>query len=162
MIISDENSYPILLDSIDTPLKTEFFWVLDLVEKDFYLNPLQMNEELQTPALVLNILGYAIEVPANWNVLIYSEETSQLDIAEVSDLTRGHFTALVYNHTTGKIQPGSVRVVNYSPYTKVHTPSLHKTHMLCHALGPDHWVCISPADNYNKYLKNAIIGDILS
>lgn len=161
MIISDENSYPILLDSIDTPLKTEFFWILDLANKDFKLNPLQMNEELHTPALVLNILDYAVEVPANWNLLIYSEETSQLDVAEISDLTRGNFTAMVYNHKLDRIVPGHVKVVNYISHTKIHTPSLHKTHMLCHALGPEFWICLSPTDSYNKYLKNAITGDIL-
>jgi hypothetical protein len=161
MIISDENSYPIMVDSVETPLSTEFFWVLDLVNRDFKLTPLTMNEELHTPTFELSILGYVIEVPTNWNVLLYSEETSQLDIAEVSELTRGNFTALGYQHKKDRVAPGEVKVINYNPYAKVYTPSLHKTHMLCHALGPELWVCISPSDNYNKYLKNAMIGDIL-
>lgn len=161
MIISDENSYPIMVDSVETPLSTEFFWVLDLVNRDFMLTPLMMNEELLTPTFELSIFGYVIEVPTNWNILLYSEETSQLDIAEVSELTRGNFTALGYEHVKNKVSPGEVRVINYNPQAKVHTPSLHKTHMLCHALGPKLWICISPSDNYNKYLKNALIGDIL-
>ncbi len=161
MIISDESSFPIIIDSIETPLITDYFWVLDLEAKDFRLNPLQMNEELHTPSLLLNILGYAIEVPANWNLLVYSEDTSQLDLVEISELTSGNFTAVVYQHKKDRIHPGPVRVMNYSPNAKIHTPSLHKTHMLCHALGPDHWICLSAADNYNKYLKNAIVGDIL-
>lgn len=161
MIISDENSYPIVVDSVETPLSTEYFWVLDLVNRDFMLTNLMMNEELTTPTFELAINGYVIEVPTNWNILLFSEETSQLDIAEVSELCRGNFTALGYQHKKDRIIPGEVKVVNYNPYSKVHTPSLHKTHMLCHALGPDVWVCISPSDNYNKYLKNMMIGDIL-
>ena len=161
MIISDENSYPVMVDSVETPLSTEYFWVLALDDKDFKLTPLVMNEELLTPSFELDILGYVIEVPTNWNILLYSEETSQLDIAEVSELTRGNFTAFAYNHKKDRAIPATVRVINYKPYAKVHTPSLHKTHMLCHALGPDLWVSLSPSDNYNKYLKNAIIGDIL-
>lgn len=161
MIISDENSLPIMVDSVETPLSTEYFWVLDLVNRDFKLTPLMMNEELYTPTFELEIMGYVIEVPTNWNVLLFSEETSQLDIAEISELTRGNFTALVYQHKKDKVQPCEVRVLTYNPAAKVHTPSLHKTHMLCHALGPDRWIAIAPTDNYNKYLKNAMIGDIL-
>lgn len=161
MIISDENSYPIMVDSVETPLSTEYFWVLDLVSRDFKLTPLVMNEELHTPTFELSVLGYVIEVPTNWNILLYSEETSQLDIAEISELTRGNFTALGYRHKTDRVVPGAVRVINYNPSAKIHTPSLHKTHMLCHALGPEVWLCLSPSDNYNKYLKNAMIGDIL-
>lgn len=161
MIISDENSYPIMVDSVETPLSTEYFWVLDLVERDFKLTPLMMNEELHTPTFELSILEYIIEVPTNWNILLYSEDTSQLDIAEVSELTRGNFTALSYRHKKDRVIPGEIRVINYNPYAKVHTPSLHKTHMLCHSLGPELWICLSPSDNYNKYLKGAMIGDIL-
>ncbi len=161
MIISDENSYPVMVDSVETPLSTEWFWVLDLVNKDFILTPLMMNEELHTPTFELLINNYVIEVPTNWNILLYSEETSQLDVAEVSELTRGNFTALGFQHKKDRIVPGEVKVINYNPFARVHTPSLHKTHMLCHALGPDVWLCISPSDNYNKYLKNMMIGDIL-
>lgn len=161
MIISDENSYPVVIDSVETPLSTEYFWVLDLVNRDFMLTPLMMNEELHTPTFELLTNDYIIEVPTNWNILLYSEETSQLDIAEVSELTRGTFTALGYQHKKDRVVPAAIKVVNYNPYAKVHTPSLHKTHMLCHALGPDAWLCLSPSDNYNKYLKNAMIGDIL-
>jgi hypothetical protein len=162
MIISDDNSYPIIVDSVETPLSTEWFWVLDLVERDFMLTQLVMNEELHTPTFELSINGFVIEVPTNWNLLLYSEETSQLDIAEVSELTRGNFTALGFDHKRNRPVPCDVRVINYNPVAKVHTPSLHKTHMLCHALGPDVWLCVSPSDNYNKYLKNAMVGDILS
>jgi hypothetical protein len=161
MVISDENSYPTMIDSVDTPLSTEFFWVLDLVERDYKLTPLVMNEELRTPTFELSILGYVIEIPTNWNILLYSEETSQLDIAEVSELTRGNFTALGYQHAKDKVVACPVKVINYRPSAMVHTPSLHKTHMLCHALGPALWLAVSPSDNYNKYLKNAVVGDIL-
>lgn len=162
MIISDENSFPILLDSVDTPLRIDYFWALDVIEKDFKLFPIQMNEELLTPSLILNILDFAIEIPANWNMLIYSEDTCQVDTAEISDLTRGDFTALVYNHKTDKIIPGRVRVVDYFASSRICTPSLQKTNMLCHALGPDYWVMVAPTDAYNKYLKNTIIGDFFA
>jgi hypothetical protein len=161
MIISDENSNPIIVDSVETPIRTEFFWVLDLVERDFKLTPLEMIEELHTPTFEISVFGYVIEIPTNWNIMVYSQETTQLDIAEVSELTRGNFTSLGYQHKKDKVAPGKIQVLNYNILSRVHTPSLHKTHMLCHALGPELWICLSPTDNYNKYLKNTTIGDII-
>ena len=87
MVIADETSYPILIDSIDTPLSTDHFWVLDLEKRDFMLNDLVMLEEITTPVIAFNVAGFVVEAPADWNIMIYSPETSQIDIIEVSDLS---------------------------------------------------------------------------
>lgn len=162
MVISDENCTPIYIDNIDTPTITDYFWVLELGMLDFTLNELKMFEELTTPALALLINDYFIEVPANWNILIFSEETGQLDVAEMSDLTKGEFTSLVYLHQKDKIVPGPVKVVDYFRQAQILTPALNKHTMLCHHIGPDGWVCIAPTDNYNRYLKDASLGNLLS
>ena len=160
MVISDDSYFPILVDNIEVPMKTDMFWTLSLEHRDFMLTPLYMFEELTTPVMVMNILGYAVEVPTNWHILIFSEETSQLDIVEISKVSRGYFTAMVFNHKTNRVIPGPVSVIGYEPAYKIQTVSLHKNSMLCHALGEDHWICLSPSDNYNKYLKNSVIGDL--
>jgi hypothetical protein len=160
MIISDENYFPILIDSVDTPLTIDYFWVLDLAERDWKLCPLTMNEEMTTPSLELSVQDYKIEIPTSWNILIYSEDTSQLDIVEAADLTRNNYTAVAYNHKIDKIVPAVIKVMNYNISSRIYSPSLHKTQMLCHSLGTDHWICLSPTDNYNKFLKNATIGDL--
>lgn len=161
MVISDENSFPILIDNISTPLKMDYFWVLDLEQRDFALTKIAVLEEHITPILVLRIFGYVVEVPANWNILVYSNETSQLDIAEISEVSRGNFTAFVLDHKKNVNLPGYIHVIDYQQRGTIQTPSLNKSQMLCHHLGPNHWICISPIDNYNKYLKDATIGDIL-
>jgi hypothetical protein len=161
MIISDENSQPILIDSIDVPVKTDYFWVLNLEELDFMLNPLEMFEELTTTTLALEIDGYSVIVPSNWYILVYSEDTSQLDVAEIADLTRGGFNALLYNHKKDRIDGVKIKVVDYKAHDVVCTPLLSKNIMLCHHVGTDNWVCISPSDNYNKFLKNKVIGDLI-
>lgn len=161
MVISDENSFPILIDNISTPLKMDYFWVLDLERRDFTLTKIEVLEEHQTPLLVLKIFDYAIEIPANWNILVYSKETSQLDIAEISEISRGNFTAFVFDHKKDVNLPGYIRVIDYQQKGVIQTPALNKYQMLCHHLGPNYWICISPIDNYNKYLKDATIGDIL-
>ena len=165
MIISDENSFPILIDNIDVPTLTKHFWALQLAldsdDMDFMLQPLKMFEEQTTPVLVFQINGYKIEAPTNWNLLVYSEETGQLDVAEISDLTRSKFTAVVYKHKTGKVEPGPVYVNDYHREAHIRNPSLNKHTMLCHHVGPDAWICLAPTDNYNKYLKNTLVGDLM-
>lgn len=164
MVISDENSFPILLDSIDTPTITKYFWVLQLAldgEMDYTLQELVMFEEQTTPTLEFLIGGYLVEAPTNWNILVYSEETAQLDVAEISDLTRSRFTAAVYLHRSGKVVPGVIRVIDYHREAHIRNPSLNKHTMLCHHVGPEGWICLAPTDNYNKYLKNSVIGDLM-
>jgi len=162
MVISDENYFPILIDNVEIPTKTDMFWTLNLEHRDFMLSPLLMFEELTTKILIMKILDYVLEVPADWNLLIFSEETSQLDILEISEVSRGYFTSLVFNHKKNRIVPGHVSFLNYYPEYKVQTVSIHKNSMICHALGPDHWICLAPSDNYNKYLRDAVIGDLIS
>lgn len=162
MIISDETSYPVLIDSVDTPTLNEYFWVLELSYLDFMLNRLKMFEEHTTPTLEILVDDYWMEIPTNWNILVYSEETAQLDVAEISDLTRARFTAVLYKHKTGKIVPAPVKVIDYHHEAQVKFPSLNKHTMLCHHAGPDSWVCVAPTDNYNKYLKNKLVGDLMT
>lgn len=162
MVISDENSRPILIDNIHTPIGVDYFWTLNLEHRDFELAKLEVLEEhSNAPLLVLNICGYVIEIPADWNVLIFSEETSQLDVAEISELCKGYYSAFVLDHKKNRQVAGYINVIDYIPMGTVQIPSINKTQMLCHHLGPNHWICISPVDNYSKYLKGATVGDIL-
>lgn len=151
-----------MIESIDAPTISEYFWSLSLKEMDFMLNKVETFEELSTPSLIVSIMGYVIELPTNWNILVYSPETSQLDTVELFRLARVSFDVMVYNHKTDKVvtsHDNKVQVLDYFPMSKLRTPSLHKNTMLCHAIGPSHWICVAPTDNYNKYLKDKVIGD---
>lgn len=160
MIIFDESTNPIMLDSIDSPFPVEYFWVLNLEIMDFTLKELKLCEELTTQKLAITINGFLVEAPADWNILVYSRETSELDTVAFSDLTRHDYTAFAYNHKTNKLVPNKIKVVDYDPLCKIQTPSLTRDIMLCHPLGYDMWVPISATDAYNKYLKDKVIGDL--
>jgi hypothetical protein len=161
MVILDENNDPILLDNIDIPFPVSHFWALDLELMDFTLKKLLLSEELTTKTLSIVINGYFLEAPADWNILVYSPETSELDVVEFLDLTKYQFSAFLFNHKKNKLIENIIKVVDYNPYTKVQTPSLIKNIMLCHPMGYDNWTCIAPTDSYNKYLKDKVIGDLL-
>lgn len=161
MLISDQNFFPIIIENIEVPHKTDMFWTFNLENKDFMLSPLLMFEEQTCKmVMVMEILGFKVEIPSYWNLLIYSEDTSQLDIHEIHEISRGYFTAVVFDHKKNRVIPGPVSIIDCFPDYKVQTVNLHKNAMLCHPLGPDYWICIAQSDNYNKYLKNAVIGDL--
>lgn len=162
MLIFDENSHPIIIDSITTPLTTEDFWVLDLGMMDYTITPLLMLEEIVGPMISLNIRGFTFDLPANWNMLVYSDDTMQLDVVDVGELAGKDFTAMVYGPDMTIVAPGNVRVVNYTAEGVAHTPSLSKNQMLCHPVGPKEWVNVAPSDVYNKYLRDCVVGDIIT
>ena len=164
MLIFDDNNKTIILDDIYTPTPTNYMWVLDLQMMDYTLTPLLVLEEIICPSIEVRVRGFKFYLPANWNVLVFSEETSELDVVEISEVAGREFTAFVYdisNPLITKYAPGLITVSNYaSEYVNV-GPSLSKHQMLCHPISPTEWVNVSPSDTYNKYLKNAVIGDIL-
>lgn len=162
MLIFDANANPIILDSIHVPTLTEHFWVLDLSIMDFTLAPLISLEEVVCPSLRVQVRGFDFVLPANWNVLVYDKETSQLDVVELSEMCGREFTALVYGPSLSYPSPAVVSIVDYHIEHKNVGPLLNKQQMLCHPIGPGEWINVAPADGYNKYLKDKMVGDLIS
>lgn len=161
MLIFDENTEPVILDSIYTPTLTDHYWVLDLSIMDYTMAPLLVLEEIICPTIVVRIKGFEFQIPANWNMLVYAEDTQQLDVVMVAKLAGRDFTALVSGPTSARFTPGKVTVVDYILEHKNVTPSLNKHQMLCHPIHPGEWINIAPSDTYNKYLKDCLVGDII-
>lgn len=161
MLIFDNNSQPIILDSIYAPILSDHFWVLDLTMRDFTLTPLNVLEEIVCPTVVLRVEGFDFAVPASWNILVYDRDTTQLDTVELSEAAGREFTALVYGPTMSTPRAGNVTVVDYFIEHKNVNPALNKHQMLCHPIGPAAWVNIAPTDVYAKYLKDAAVGDLM-
>lgn len=162
MLISNEDSLPVAISSIDEPMNTDYFWVLDLEDQDFKLSKLIMLEEFHAPTLTLNIGGHSIEVPAEWHILVYSPETASVDMVQTSDLTKSHFSLFLLDHRKNKVIENIVRVTNYSSSAVVRTPNFNKNLMMCHPIGETAWIMIAPTDTYNKYLKDTVtVGNFL-
>jgi len=160
MLIFDENTNAIIIDSITTPLLTEYFWVLDLEMRDFTLTPLLVLEEVVAPTVTLEVLGFRFKLPATWCMLVYAEDTMQIDVIENGELAGKDFTAMVAGTEIAMVRPGKVKLLDYTPEDCNYVPSLAKNQMLCHPIGPNEWVNVAPSDPYNKYLKDLVVGDI--
>lgn len=162
MLITNEENINYKIESIDVPLVADYFWVLDLVEQDWVINKLVMLEEFHTPTLTLNIKGDLVEIPAEWNILVYSPETSTVDMVQISDLTKSDFTIFLFDYKKSKVVETSTKVVAYSPSSVIRTPSFNKNNMMCYPIADKYWIMIAPTDTYNKYLKDSItVGNFL-
>ena len=161
MLILNEDNQTILLDSIYNPVKSEYFWCLDTVEQDFMLAPLLVLEEITAPTFTISLGGFNFDVPASWNILIYDNETMQIDSIELGNASGKDFRAFIYgaqeNHHQGQI----IRISNLTPMAKTVAPLLNKHQMLCHPISPKHWVCVTPHD-VQKHLKNLYVGNLLN
>lgn len=161
MLIFDTNASPVIIDSIHTPVATDYLWVLDLDMMDFTLAPLTVLGEIVCPSLEVLIKGFKFILPADWNILVYDRETSQLDVIQLAEAAGKEFTAFTYGPTKLSPSPAIIAVTNYMLEYKNVRPILNKHQMLCHPIGPDEWITISPSDTYNKYLKDKVVGDLL-
>ena len=161
MIVLDNKSDALILESIHTPTVADHIWVLDLNIMDFTLAPLLVLEETVCPAVEVMIRGFRFLLPANWNMLVVDDDTFQLDVVEVADLAGREFTALIYGPEMTMNELATVTVTDYIPSTKLVGPLLSKHQMLCHPIAPNAWVCVAPSDSYNKYLKDCVVGDII-
>lgn len=162
MMIFDESNRPIIIENINGPVVSDFFWVLDFElnkEVDFTLAPLQFIEETQCPSVKIMIEGFAFFVPAHWNILVVDEDTTELDAIQIERVTGRNFSAVVGGPITSRLRMSEISVVDYSPDYKNVGPWLKKHHMLCHPIGPDSWINIAPSDSY-KYIKDYTLGDL--
>lgn len=163
MLIFDEHDRPIILDNIADPIPSEFFWSLDLSMMDYTLSNITFLEDHYGPSVTLDINGFRFDVPTYWCILIAdADETSQLDVAELKKTGGRCFSAVVDGPTHNRITTAEVTVVDYNVARSHVSPALNKHQMLCHPIGPDLWINISPTDAFNKYLKNTTIGDLIA
>lgn len=160
MMIFNDDNHPIIIDSIYTPVLSNFFWILDLEMMDYTITPLLTLEEIISPSMVLQIEGFTFNLPASWNILVVDNETSQLDLIESNQLAGKAFNAFTFGPHKWTHKNESIKVINFAS-SFIHTgPSLNKHQMLCHPIGPDTWVNVAPSDTFNRYLKNRVAGDL--
>lgn len=161
MLIFDENNIPILIESVSAPSLIDNFWVLDLNMMDFTLTPLLVFEEIICRTVEVTIDGFSFNMPAKWNILIVDPSTMQLDVTEARKAAGTDFSAFVYGPDEPMVHPQHIAITNFYNQNLNVGPALNKHQMLCHPISPKTWVCISPSDPYNKYLKRLVAGNII-
>lgn len=165
MIICDEHNNRLNITDIHDIEKypnSEYFWTLDLIERDWFLTKLLLIEDHESRTLTIEINNKLIELQADWHILVYSPETSEVDLVMVSDLTRSNFDVFVYDPYKHRVVNMPLRVTNYTPWARVAFPSINKNQMICCDIG-GLWIMVAPTDTYTKYLKEPVtVGNFLN
>lgn len=161
MVIFDDTNKPLIIDSIFNQMTSGYFWIFQMDELDFTLSPLISLEMIECASVEIIVKGFPFVVPAHWNILVFDDETSQLDVVDISSTAGKEFTAVVHGPECRTIEPGIITVSNYFPsYVNVQ-PVLPKYAMLCHAISETQWVSVGTYDGYNKFFKNALVNNLL-
>jgi hypothetical protein len=161
MVVHDSEGLPLEINNINKPLRTNYIWVLDLKMLDFTLSHIQVLEENTCATCILDIGGSIIKVPAYWNLLIADIETLQLDTVPVSLLSNNTYHAFVYGPTMVKPEYHLIKVIDWIPEAVNTYPSFNRSLMLCHDLGDGRNCCLSFTDSYSRFLKNAVVEDLV-
>lgn len=160
MVIFDEDLKIHVLSDIYAPPDVEHFFTLDLDIKDYTLTPLMALEEIVSPGLLVSFGNYEFYLPADYYILVYADETSQIDSINISDLANLDFPVLAMNGKTDKMVSTVVKVLDYKPEMTFVVPFLNKNQFFCHPIADDVWVSISQHDQY-KRIDNLLIGDLM-
>lgn len=160
MLLLNEYNKTVIISSLYDPIVFKSYWVLDLVLFDYKLANLNMLEESLSPAFLIRVGVAVFTIPANWYVLVYDEETTQLDTVSINDITNKDYTVLVSNMHNMKVDGATIHILDYIPDAKCVYPTLSKSHMMCHPIYDNTWINIAPNDTYNRYLKSRHVSDI--
>lgn len=160
MVVFGQRNKPIIIDSLYTPIVEDHIWVLDLEINDFTLTPLAMLQEIVCSSISLQVNGVDMILPANWFMLVYDEETTMLDVVQISELSGRPFRAFTYGFKDIMATSSHVRTIDYHPQFINVVPSLNKKQMLCHPINNMQWICIGSTDAFSKNLKDMTVGDI--
>lgn len=150
----------VIFDDVVTPTDVDYFYTLNLDLDDYTLSSLLTLEEIIAPAFEIDINGFRFFLPTCYHILVFSNETLQVDTVKIHELTNTDFSVLVYNNSKNKITDVNLHMINYIPEMKFVSPHLLKHEMLCHPISPDSWINITPYDQY-KLINNKVIGDFM-
>jgi hypothetical protein len=143
-------------EEINVNLFKKEIWLFDLVEFKFFLQPMYIIEEIITDCMVLDIIGYQVSLPVNWNIFIMDGSTFIYDIVDVSACSRTKFEAFIYGPKSIIYNTQEIKAVNYEPNVSNIIPSLDMRYMLCYPLNNNLWIVVSEKDGFNKYVKDDI------
>jgi len=101
-------------------------------DPDFYFMPLIFLESFNSPAILLNIGGYEVQMPLDW-CLVVGDKESGLDpeVLPLTSINERGFDALVFNPISGfKAEYMSIEIVNIFQDVKWYFPKMKSGQLL--------------------------------
>lgn len=103
----------------------------DPKDPDYFFVPLIYLESFSSPAVVLQIGKYQVQMPLEWSMVVGSPEDGDLEILPLTSLNDRGFDTYVFNPLTG-FRPDfmPVDVINVYQDVKWYFPKLKPGHLL--------------------------------
>lgn len=106
-------------------------------EPDFFFMPLIFLESFNSPAIVLSIGGYEIQMPLDWSIVI-SDKDCGLDpeVLPLTSINERGFDALIFNPLSGfRAEHLKIEIINIFHDVRWYFPKMKPGHLLTVPLG---------------------------
>lgn len=123
------------LDDIPETVDDLRYGVLDYTNPknvDYFFIPLIFLESFYSPAAVLRVGEYTVNVPLDWSIVICDPEVGDPEVVSLMSLNDRGFKAFAMNPING-FSPNYLDVAITNIYTDIkwHAPKLKFGHLLC-------------------------------
>lgn len=153
------------LDEIPETIDDLRYGVLDYTNPknvDYYFIPLIFLESFYSPAAVVSIGKYTINIPLDWNIVICDAEVGNPEVVNVMSLNDRGLQAFAINPINGYTpQYLDIAITNVYTDVKWHAPKLKFGHILCVPLSDQpESPCVLLVKDANKIPEVLDINDI--
>ena len=102
------------------------------LEPDFYFMPLIFLESFNSPAILLNIGGYEIQMPLDWCMVVGDQDTGlDPEVLPLTSINERGFDAFVFNPIKGfKCEFMPIEIVNIYQDVKWYFPKMKNGQLL--------------------------------
>ena len=163
-ILTNENT-TYELDEIPELVDDLRYGVLDYTNPgnvDYYFIPLIFLESFYSPAAVLQIGDYTLNVPLDWSIVICDPDIGDPEVISIMGLNDRGFKTVALNPISGfTLQYPEIQVTNVFTDVKWHAPKLKFGHILCVPLSDEpESPCVLLVKESNKIPEVLSINDI--
>lgn len=125
----DLNDLP---DEIENDLRFSVLDNSDPNDPDFFMMPLIFLESFNSPAIVMTIAGYQIQMPLDWSIVVGDPESgADPEVMPLTSINERGFDALIYNPITSfRFDYAPIEIVNIYQDVKWFFPKLRNGHLL--------------------------------
>ena len=117
----DLNTLP---DQIEEDIRFSVLDNSDPANPDFFFIPLIFLESFSSPSVVLDVGGYELQMPIDWNIAVgCSDSGNDIEVLPLTSIGDRGFEAFLFNpHTSFKPDFTPVNVINYYNDVKWYFP----------------------------------------
>lgn len=108
----------------------------DQADVDFYFVPMLFMDTFRSPAALLQIGPYQVQIPLDWSLIIGDKHLGDLEILEIIKINDREFDAFTFNPISSYIPNfQQITILDIFPDIKWHFPKLKFGHILPIPLG---------------------------